>query len=513
MIHVSTLLRHYKRSDIQEEMLFNSKLREVAVRFADKGFGKRPDVLTYPKDVLELAKQGATSFHITEEHWSNPLNLSTELSRMQMDDLRTGWDLILDIDCKSWEHSKIVTDLLIKGLQKHGIKSISCKFSGNKGFHIGVPFEAFPDTVQGNPTKLMFPEGTKRIVEYLMDYIDRPGLDITKKILDSGSIAELIKSTGKDEDELIGTCCTKCETRHTVKKQVWQYVCTSCDIIKTSNKDLQFMECPKCGKLMIKQSITPEDKCKKCGATSFAKRFNTKAVLDVDTILISSRHMYRMPYSLHEKSGLCSVPIPIDSIISFDKKNAIPETVKTTLRFLDTKNTKQNEAEQLIVEAYDFVPKIEKQKEERKHFTADDLPEQAIPEEFFPPCVNHIFKGVEDGRKRSVFVLLNFLRSCGWEYDQIEDRLNKWNKKNREPLREVYIKGHIRYHKQQKKKMMPPNCDNRMYYKDLRMCLPDNLCKSIKNPVQYAKRKAKFYLEKGKKKKSAKKTTKSKSQS
>jgi len=71
MIDKSTLLSYYKRKDIQEEIIANAKNREIAIKFGDKGFGPRPDVLQYPRDILELVKQGATSFHASEELWSN----------------------------------------------------------------------------------------------------------------------------------------------------------------------------------------------------------------------------------------------------------------------------------------------------------------------------------------------------------------------------------------------------------------------------------------------------------
>ena len=77
----------------------------------------------------------------------------------------------------------------------------------------------------------------------------------------------------------------------------------------------------------------------------------------------------------------------------------------------------------------------------------------------------------------------------------IEKLLKDWNQKNDEQLREVIITGQLRYHKQQKKKILPPNCENKMYYKDLQVCTPDNVCQRIKNPVNYTKRKA-FILSK-----------------
>ena len=63
--------------------------------------------------------------------------------------LRKGWDLVIDIDCPYWPYSKIIADLVVKALRHHHISAISAKFSGNKGFHIGVPFEAFPQKIAG----------------------------------------------------------------------------------------------------------------------------------------------------------------------------------------------------------------------------------------------------------------------------------------------------------------------------------------------------------------------------
>jgi C-terminal processing protease CtpA/Prc len=96
MIPIDVSLSHYKRADIQEEILANAQDREVAAKFNDN-FGKRPDVLRHASDILEMAKQGATSFHASEEIWKNPLQLDTSMRRQELDNLRTGWDLVIDI--------------------------------------------------------------------------------------------------------------------------------------------------------------------------------------------------------------------------------------------------------------------------------------------------------------------------------------------------------------------------------------------------------------------------------
>src|SRR3989344_8172876 len=88
MIHISTSLSYYKRPDIQKAILRSANDREIAVRFGDNGFGKRPDVLQYPNDILEFAKQGATSFHVSEERWNNVQLLSPSLRKQELDTLR-----------------------------------------------------------------------------------------------------------------------------------------------------------------------------------------------------------------------------------------------------------------------------------------------------------------------------------------------------------------------------------------------------------------------------------------
>lgn len=421
MIDPIAIFNYYKRPEIQKEIIKLAKDREVAVKFGDKGFGKRPDALNYASDVIELVKQGATSFHASEELWKNPLQLEPTLKRSDLDKLRIGWDLVIDIDCEILDYSKIAADLVVKAIKHHGIKNADVKFSGNHGFHIAVPFGSFPEKVQNQDTKTLFPDGPRKIALYLEEMI-KPHL--AKAMLKKYDINEIANQTKKSYKELVRN-----------------------------------------------------------------NMFNPFEIIKIDTLLISSRHLFRMPYCFNEKSGLISVPIDPNKILEFDKECAKPENVKVSdFKFLDGANAENGEAKSLIVQAFDFGIK----KEERAEKTGRKFEEltTAIPEQLFPPCIKLILKGVEDGRKRSLFVLVNFLTSAGWDYGKIEELLRKWNKNNREELREVYLIGQVRYHKQQKKKILPPNCMNKGYYLDIGVCKPDELCKTIKNPVNYAKKRA-----------------------
>jgi len=88
------LLKYYSNRKVQEALLGISMNREVVPKF-NESFGKRPDAIQFESDILEMVKKGATSFHLSEEHWSNPLLLKSGMTKSQLDIMRTKWDLIL----------------------------------------------------------------------------------------------------------------------------------------------------------------------------------------------------------------------------------------------------------------------------------------------------------------------------------------------------------------------------------------------------------------------------------
>ncbi|MEA3378065.1 MAG: DNA primase small subunit domain-containing protein [Nanoarchaeota archaeon] len=425
----SKILKYYSRKEVQSSMLNVSKSREVSVRFENGGFGKRPDILQFAGDIKEFVKRGATSFHISEERWSDPLQLKPGMTKKQLDDLRIGWDLILDIDTLFWDYSKYTAFLLIEALKFHDIKNLGVKFSGNKGFHICVPFEAFPSEVNGKNTKDLFPESLRVIASYLQQMIKDK---LACYVLDNENIQQIAVKAGKTPDELMKN-----------------------------------------------------------------RKFNPFSIIDIDTILISNRHLFRAPFSLHEKSGLASIPISVNDVLDFTKEKAKLENISFEHKFL--KNAEENEAKDLIIQAFDWYSKkalrakTQEKKNEEKEF---EIPQVAISEEFFPPCISMILAGkMEDGKKRSIFILLNFLRKMGWGWQEIQKRLLAWNETHPEPLRGNYVLSQIQWHKRKKEGILPPNCSNTSYYKDLRICNPENLCKRIKNPVNFTMIKIRAYEE------------------
>ncbi len=482
---ISKRLLYYKQKEIQKAILESAQDREVGLRFGKKGYGKRPDVLIYENDVFSSIKKGVTSFHVSEERWNDPLDLDTNMNKKQLDEIRRGWDLVLDIDCPYWYYSKLTAYLFIKALQDHNIDSIGCKFSGNKGFHISVAFEAFPEIVNDIPVKDWFPDGPKRIALYLLDYISNNLINVENDDIDFAgihktTILEISKISDKTREELSTIKCKKCNSKikNITKKN--EFICKRCGF--RLNKDTKLEVCPKCK--IIMEKIEHTSACS-CGSDEFKTVFNPLSIIDVDTILISSRHMFRAPYSLHEKSGLASIVIDPEKVMDFEKDQAQPDKISDTKPFI-LKNSTPGEARRLLVQAFDHKTELETSQEyTKKQIKEYELPEIAIPQEYFPESIKKGLEGLKDGKKRFLFILINFLRSCGWTHKNVEELVLEWNKKNPEPLKDNYITGQLRYSKN-KKPVPPPNYSTG-YYKDLGIPDSETVMRKYKNPVVYSK--------------------------
>ncbi len=392
---------YYSRKDVQKAMFEFSKNREISPRYFE-GFGKRPDALQYPNDIISLVKKGATSFHCSEEIWSDPLKIATGMNENQLNEIRIGWDLLIDIDSKYIDYSKISAQIILNILKFHGVTNVGIKFSGSKGFHLIIPWKAFPKEINGIKTSDKFPEYPRIITQYI---IEKTIPQLVEKITD----------------------------------------------LERPNK--------------------------------YVKDFKASKEVMPDIILVSPRHLFRMPYSLHEKTSLASVVLAPEEIENFELPDADPMKVQVR-NFVP--NSKEGEATELLVQALDWHKEHAPQEEEKKSFDFSPIKLENLSEENFPPCVKKILQGVADGRKRSVFILINLFRSIGMERAELEKRLYDWNKKNQVPLQEGYIKSQLSWTYRQKPRM-PQNCKE--FYKNLGVCTPDPLCSRIKNPVNYVVKK------------------------
>lgn len=422
------LIDYYSRDDIQQALLKVAKDREVVGVFRNGSFAKRPNTIEYPQDIVSMVRQGVMEFHCSLERWSRPMALQQD----NYNNLRKGWDMILDLDCKVFEHGKAAAIVLCRALEKHDIKGYSVKFTGGKGFHIGIPWESMPTEVNYEPVANKYPDLARKIALYLKDYA-KDGLE-----------RELLKRFG------------------------------------TPEKIAEQMHVP-IGKIMA------------TGKAGERQILDPYKVVDIDPVLISPRHLFRMPYSLHKGSYLVSLPLRHNELELFSKESARPEKVKPDIGFLN--NGSAGEGEVLVGETIDWYTRKGATKKKPKPVMTG--PQYALKRSDFPPCIHNILKGLADGRKRSVFILTNFLSSAGWSLESMENELIEWNKKNKPPMRDNYVRTHVRWHEGRirsgQNKLPPPGCSKEGYYDAMGVCKPDKLCggqyKTIKNPLNYAVKK------------------------
>ncbi len=416
------LVEYYEK--MAGEIVRNSKNREVAGAFWDGTYDQRPNIVQYSSDVVQMARKGITSFHLSVEHWSNPMAITSE----SYEKLRTGWDMIIDIDSKikseinpdmAVEKSKMIALVICDFLGKYGIKNYGIKFSGRRGFHICLPWIMFPKEIDYTPLEKLYPKVPRIIAEFIREKTafqanNELAKDNTFRTDEAKSLIELL---GEDRKE---------------------------------PKPYHFVEVEK----------------------DWGKR-----------------HMFRAPFSFNEKTWLVSVPISYSGLKNFNRKNAEWDKVLYGNHPEFFKGEKE-EAAGLLLDAIDWHAQNKKEQKQKPDIKKIPKIENKITEEHFPPCVKLMLEGLADGKKRSLFTLINFLRMMNWTQREIESKIMEWNTKNKPPLPQSVVLSQLRY--MERKELVPPsNCDSNAYYIDIGMCRPDAICKggtdkiTIKNPIRY----------------------------
>jgi DNA primase catalytic subunit len=497
---------YYSNPKIQDSILKFAKDREVVPRYFE-GFGKRPDSLVYPSDVLGLVRKGATSFHASEEIWNNVLGIDSDMSQKELNELRKDWDLVIDIDSPYLDCSKIAAKLIIEELERYGVRKCGLKFSGSKGFHILVSGKAFPDEYKDMRKVESFPEWPRAICGFLMERIRGKYNEIVGKMeINFDAVKRRINLS---KEELIDTKFDGGEKA--LKGKMITFKCNKCGNViqrpnpKLTKRKLRCIEAD-CGGVY---EIANEEEYfySEKGLSSFDRRYESDKKIvyssvvkkeegfsmgvkeeveasklgNLDLVLVAPRHLFRMPYSLHEKTSLSSVVLEKNEIENFDPARDA-DAMKVEVREFFPVNEKGEGAE-LLIAALDW-DKVKRGKDaemdRKKYKEYDEIDLKGVDERFFPKPIKKLLKGLEDGRKRGLFVLLTFLRCLGFSAEYIHENVKKWNEKNGKPLRDGYVKSQIDWHLKQRRKILPPNYSNGSFYKDLGIL--DEVPK-VKNPL------------------------------
>lgn len=496
-----TALSYYARKDIQRAIFEFCKNRETVANFNNKYFAKRPDTFDYPSDVVNAARQGATSFHCSEEIWKNPLDINTDMTPSQYNEIKVGWDLLIDIDSPFLDFGKIAARLLIEVLEKHGVNNYGIKFSGSKGFHLIVPFAAFPEKVGEEFTKDNFPEWARYVAKYLFDQIKDKmnaeilGMSSREKLEEVGELTtehlcpKCGNATQKKNVGLYRCPDIKCRTEvESMRSNRKQMLCPSCNgkMNRISEREIQFCENCKISTAQIEAQGSNIGGTKRMVKFEFKEKITTKSTEDsVDFVLVASRHLFRAPYSLHEKTAFSSIPLTKDEVENFKPTDADPLKISEIRNFMP--DVVSGEARELLLHAIEQYKENQPREKEKKYEGGTiDIQGLAITEDMFPPVIRKILKGIpNDGRKRALGLLLSFFTSLEFPQDFIEEKIYEWNKKNYQPIKEGYVRAQIAW--SMKNKRLPPNYDKPIY-KEFGITSPPE--PGMKNPINYTLKRA-----------------------
>lgn len=358
--------RYYEQSAIQQRLFEIAPQREIVPAFNGQIY-HRPDVLENQQTLDAWIRDGMTSVHGSVELYSDPIELDQEYPHH----LRTGWDLIIDIDSHAEDlaPAKMVTAALSDVLDEYDVP-YGVKFSGRRGFHIGIPADAFVDASSIVPIAEFYPGLPKSTIYFL-----------------KGRAAEHL---------------------------------------------------------------------------SDAIAYDPYEMVDVEESW-GQRHLFRLPYSLHEASGLASVPVV--NVVGFSTDMADPARVRAERPFFPA--CEEGVARALVKDVLSYEWEKRQEQEQRRQQTVNRKylqPDEPIEQKYFPEPIQEMLQGLNDGRKRSVFVLTSFLRQTGYDWDDVEYVLDNWNRRNRPPLPDQYLHTQLRWHRAQAEAYMPPNYSEADYW-------------------------------------------------
>ncbi len=479
---------YYSNPKVQEAILNFSKNREVVPKYFEQ-FGKRPDSIQYNSDIMGLVKNGATSFHASEEIWTDPLQINSEMSSDELNNLRRGWDLLIDIDSPYLDLSKEAVKLILKLFKEYKIKNYKIKFSGSKGFHIIISEKAFPREHEGKLMNESFPSWPRAITEFIFDKIKPEFRKMAGKIASFSQV---------EKDDTIRIVCKNCNDI-ALKGELVKLKCPVCNLeierrdIKKSKRRLQCLNEKCAGVLEVLESIDYYY-CKNCkdlnndkiplSSNKYPGMFEeirgelAEDYAKLDLVLVAPRHLFRMPYSLHEKTALASVVLEESEIDGFEPARDADPLRVAVRDFLP--NNEKDEGKRLLEDALQWKKQQLGSEEQKVKRNYEKIDVKGVNESMFPKPIKKLLMGLKDGKKRGLFILLTFLKSLNFPPDYINNKIREWNKLNEPPLKEGYVKSQIEWHLKQKKQILPPNYNNDSFYKDLGL-LDEK--PNVKNPI------------------------------
>lgn len=148
----------------------------------------------------------------------------------------------------------------------------------------------------------------------------------------------------------------------------------------------------------------------------------------VDTRIYDKVRLFRVPNSIHPKTGLYKIPITFDELrdLPIDDMQKLAERPRKPIPVRKQYLTQANRMYQSYIKAYE---------EEERRIAARKKSGKRSSLNFMPPCIEHIINNpVPDGkRNNTTAVLASYFMQRGIKEEEAIDRIFAWNQEQCQP--------------------------------------------------------------------------------
>ena len=148
----------------------------------------------------------------------------------------------------------------------------------------------------------------------------------------------------------------------------------------------------------------------------------------IDTKIYDNKRLFRIPNTIHEKSGLYKIPLTLQELqtLSISKIQSMAMNKREFQYPVYYELPTANRAYKKIIEEYSR-DKILKDKDNNKAYKKSF--------NFVPPCIQHILdNGAQEGERNiTIACLAGFYKSYGKTLDQTIEIISEWNDNNIKP--------------------------------------------------------------------------------
>lgn len=158
----------------------------------------------------------------------------------------------------------------------------------------------------------------------------------------------------------------------------------------------------------------------------------------LDTQIYDNKRMFRVPNTVHEKSGLYKVPLTAEELktLSRDQITVIASSPRNLSfkQFHGTNVFAQQQFARMVNEYYIFDKDNKKDRRFKRQY------------DFTPPCIQAILEnGAEEGQRNiTIACLAGFCKNSGKSLNEAIDFISEWNSRNTKPTGEQELKRTVR---------------------------------------------------------------------